>query len=139
MGKMVCITSRFGAWMRDAKFALARMLGKLPDGPPAYPPLGAGAILAGSPGAGEYFPQSVSAGGERLDDVLGPEAWLITRPGLANGKLAPFATMLGKWLDTHGAAAVVVRPDRFVFGSGDPAALVQAWQAAVASPLRTTG
>lgn len=140
MGRMVCITSRFGAAVRDAKFALARILGKLPDGPPAYPPLGAGAILAGSPGAGSYFPQALGAAGERLDDVLGPEAWLITRAALAGEEFAPFAAMLGGWLDAHGAEAVVVRPDRFVFASGDdPAALAQSWQTAVASPLRTTG
>ena len=52
MGRTVCITSRWRAWLRDCTFKLARLLGKLPDGPPAYPPLGPGVILAGTPAAG---------------------------------------------------------------------------------------
>jgi 3-(3-hydroxy-phenyl)propionate hydroxylase len=135
MGRMVCTTSRLGAWLRDAKFALARALGKLPDGPPAYPPLATGAILAGTAGAGSYFPQAIAAGGARLDDVLGPGAWLITRTGLSAPTFAPFAEALRAWLDSHDAEAVLVRSDRHVFGSGDPAALHKAWQAVSGAPL----
>ncbi len=137
MGKMVCTTSRFGAAVRDAKFALARALGKLPDGPPAYPPLGTGAILAGSPGAGSYFPQAVSADGARLDDGLGPGHWLVRRTDLDKPRTAPFAAGLTDWLDRHGAEAVLVRPDRYVFGSGQAESLASAWQAAMALPQRT--
>lgn len=135
MGRMVCTTSRWQAALRDAKFALARALGKLPDGPPAYPPLATGAILAGTAGAGSYFPQAVAASGARLDDALGPGAWLITRAGLAATTVAPFAGELRAWLDSHDAEAVLVRPDRHVFGSGDPAALHEAWQAVSGAPL----
>ena len=129
MGRMVCTANRWQAALRDAKFALARMLGKLPDGPPTYPPLTTGAILDTTAGAGSYFPQVIAAGGTRLDDALGPGAWLITRAGLSDTTLAPFSEALRAWLDSHHAEAVLVRPDRHVFGSGDPAALHWAWQA----------
>ena len=129
MGKTVCITSKWGALLRDLKFKLARALGKLPDGPPAYPPILSGAILAGSPGAGSYFPQTVGRDGARLDDLLGMGHWLITREALAAPNMAPFAHQIGSWLDKHGAEAVLVRPDRYVFGTGDLAALKEAWVA----------
>ncbi|HQV04577.1 MULTISPECIES: bifunctional 3-(3-hydroxy-phenyl)propionate/3-hydroxycinnamic acid hydroxylase [unclassified Novosphingobium] len=129
MGKTVCITSKWGALVRDLKFKLARKLGKLPDGPPAYPPISAGRILAGSAAAGSYFPQPLAADGSRLDEVLCLGHWLIARADLAEPRLAPFARPLSAWLDKQGAEAVLVRPDRYVFGTGAPAALRQAWAA----------
>ncbi|MFM5893294.1 MAG: bifunctional 3-(3-hydroxy-phenyl)propionate/3-hydroxycinnamic acid hydroxylase, partial [Novosphingobium sp.] len=131
MGKTVCIASKWGAFVRDCKFKLARALGKLPDGPPAYPPISEGKILAGSNGAGSYFPQSVAADGARLDEVLGLGHWLIARADLTQAKLAPFARHIEGWLDKHGAEAVLVRPDRFVFGTGSADELKAAWDAAV--------
>jgi 3-(3-hydroxy-phenyl)propionate hydroxylase len=128
MGRMVCTTSRLGALVRDAKLGLARALGKLPDGPPAYPPLATGAILAGSNGAGSYFPQAIAADGTRLDDAMGADLWLIAGGDLAQAPLAPFAADIGAWLDAHAAPAVLVRPDRHVFGTGEPADLRRAWQ-----------
>ncbi|WDA40203.1 bifunctional 3-(3-hydroxy-phenyl)propionate/3-hydroxycinnamic acid hydroxylase MhpA [Erythrobacter sp. BLCC-B19] len=132
MGRMVCTTSRFGAALRDAKFALARALGKLPDGPPAYPSLTAGGLIAGSPGAGDYFPQVLASNSARLDDVLGEGMWLIERAGLSGDRLAPFAQGLRQWLDDHAVEAVLVRPDRYVFGSGRASDLRRQWEAALA-------
>ena len=43
--------------------------------------------------------------------------------------LAPFSTGIGAWLDAHDAAAVLVRPDRYVFGSGTAADLADLWRA----------
>ena len=133
MGKTVCITSKWGAFVRDTKFKLARSLGKLPDGPPAYPPIQAGAILAGSPAAGSYFPQPIAADGTRLDDVMGLGHWLIDRADLASPRLAPFAGQLATWLDKVGAEAVLVRADRYAFAAGSAAELQAAWQAALAA------
>jgi 3-(3-hydroxy-phenyl)propionate hydroxylase len=142
MGKTVCITNRWSAWLRDMKFMLARKLGRLPDGPPAYPPISAGRILAGTTGAGSYFPQPLAADGTRLDAVLGPDRWLIARADLAGVSLAPFAEALTGWFDRHRVEAVLVRPDRYVFGTGSPAELERAWDEALyagtkvsASPL----
>lgn len=131
MGRMVCTTSRVGAALRDTKLGLARMLGKLPDGPPAYPPLATGAIMAGSPAAGQYFPQPVASNGARLDDALGPDMWLISRSTLVESRFTPFADDLREWLDRHQAEAVLVRPDRYVFGTGASSDLKQQWYAAL--------
>ncbi|MCL4671379.1 MAG: bifunctional 3-(3-hydroxy-phenyl)propionate/3-hydroxycinnamic acid hydroxylase [Sphingomonadaceae bacterium] len=128
MGRTVCITSKWGAFLRDMKFRLARALGKLPDGPPAYPPITRGAIMTDSAGAGAYFPQTVTQDGARLDDMLGHDASLIERARLA--ELGPFADGVLNWLDAAGTDAVLVRPDRVVFGSGDPGALRTSWHKA---------
>lgn len=128
MGRMVCTTSKWSAFMRDMKFKLGRMLGKLPDGPPAYPPIMEGAILASSEGAGRYFPQLMSANGVRIDDILGNRHWLIERDRLTEPALAPFGHSLCEWLDAHNADAVLVRPDRYVFGTGSRDQLHAAWQ-----------
>ncbi|WP_298193765.1 bifunctional 3-(3-hydroxy-phenyl)propionate/3-hydroxycinnamic acid hydroxylase [Novosphingobium sp.] len=130
MGRMVCTTSRWAAFLRDTKLRIGRALGKLPSGPPGYPPILAGAILAGSAGAGSYFPQGVASDGTKLDDRLGHGAVLIARGGLEAAALMPFAGALAAWLDRHKAEAVLVRPDRHVFGTGTPAALQSAWKSA---------
>jgi 3-(3-hydroxy-phenyl)propionate hydroxylase len=127
MGRTVCITSPWKAWLRDAKFKLARALGKLPGGAPAYPPIASGVILSATPGAGSYFPQPIAADGAKLDQVLGMGHWLIARADLAEPRLAPFAPAIGAWLDKHAVDAVLVRPDRYVFGTGDPAVLQREW------------
>ncbi len=86
--------------------------------------------VAGSPAAGAYFPQAVAHSGERMDDSIGTGAALIARDRLTSPALAPFAEKLGRWLDAQNAEAVLVRPDRHVFGTGTPETLAAAWQAA---------
>lgn len=129
MGRMVCTTSKWSAFVRDMKFKLARALGKLPDGPAEYPPILEGAILSGSPAAGSYFPQFISPDGRRLDDALGLGHWLLRRDQLMSPTLEPFALSISQWLDAKQVQAVLVRPDRFVFGTGDPDEVLTAWQA----------
>ena len=117
----------------------ARAAGSSPDGSANSPPLGSGFLMAGSPQAGTYFPQFV-AQQERLDDVLGPGAWLIAKTpvkdanetglqavALDDPRVRAFRAPLEEWLAKHGAEAVLVRPDRYVFGTGAPGALAQAW------------
>ncbi len=130
MGRLVCMTSKWSAFLRDMKFKLGRALGKLPDRPADYPPISAGAILPGSAAAGQYFPQFISTDGLRLDDALGAGHWLISRGELSAPKLAPFAASFVHWLDSYGAEAVLVRPDRYVFGTGPLSELEAAWRAA---------
>lgn len=130
MGRMVCTTNRWSALARDLKISLGRALGKLPAGPPGYPAIAKGLILAGAPGAGRYFPQPVSVEGTRLDDILGPGRWLLSRE---DPRTLPFAGPIARWLDEHGAEAVLVRPDRYVFGAGAPNQLSAAWAAATSS------
>ncbi len=128
MGRTVCITDPEAAKQRDAQMLAARKAGQSPDGNIAYPAIVEGAILKDTPGAGSYFPQAVGKGGERLDDVLGQSETIIKRDALANADLAPFANTLCAWFDEHNAEAVLVRPDRYVFGTGDVEQLSAAWE-----------
>jgi 3-(3-hydroxy-phenyl)propionate hydroxylase len=140
MGRTVCITDPAAAAERDRQMLAARAAGQSPDGRTTYPEIRSGLILEASAGAGTYFPQFVSADGRtRLDDVLGPGAWLIGEiesseyPGLKTASLSSnvietLKNDIREWLNRHQAEAVLVRPDRYVFGTGAPAALVNAWQ-----------
>lgn len=144
MGRTVCITDPAAAAERDRQMLAARAAGQSPDGALAYPPISEGMVLAGTPGAGSYFPQPIgAAGGARLDDVLGPSVWLISRgaavpvagldaASLDDPQLAAFSGGIAAWLDAHGAEAVLVRADRYVFGTGTGDTLAAAWQAALA-------
>lgn len=140
MGRVVCTLDPEAAAARDAAM-LAQPQGAAPPTP--APPLGPGHVLAGAPGAGELFIQTW-AEGRGLDDILGPGPWLIARDGVANTsgltavpladpRLDGHREALSAWLAAHGpdgrgADAVLVRPDRYVFGAGDPAQLIDAWR-----------
>lgn len=139
MGRTVCIADPAAAAERDRQMLAARASGQSPDGEISYPPMSEGLILAGSAGAGSYFPQVLS-GARRLDEVIGNRAVVLCRgeetvkggvPVLAldSAALAPFASQLGRWLDRHDADAVLIRPDRYVFGTGKVAELAEAWAA----------
>jgi 3-(3-hydroxy-phenyl)propionate hydroxylase len=139
MGRTVCITDPEAARQRDEQMLAARKAGTSPDGAMPQPPLASGCLAEGTPACGTYFPQP-TADGSKLDDVLGPGAWLIGRsaPGsgvagnlrcvaLDDAALAPFKDQLRAWLGKFDADAVLVRPDRYVFGTGAPDRLREAW------------
>jgi 3-(3-hydroxy-phenyl)propionate hydroxylase len=147
MGRVVCTLDREAARARDAGMLAQRAGGGAGPAPPRAAPFAAGCILAGSSGAGALFPQPTRGRGQRrlrLDDVLGDSAWLISRgpapvesagvecADLASDELAPFRARLETWFAAHDAEAVLVRPDRYVFGVGAPGALLAAWSAALA-------
>jgi 3-(3-hydroxy-phenyl)propionate hydroxylase len=150
MGKTVCTTDPVAAKDRDTAMLAAREAGNSLEGHFPSQPIGEGCILQDSPGAGEYFPQPTCEkdNSVRLDDFLGPGAWLIIREeskeqtsahanlikiGLDNRAMAPFRALIENWLTTWEANSVLVRPDRYVFGTGDPATLVREWQLHVSS------
>lgn len=131
MGRVVCISDPQQAAMRDAGMLAQRAAGQEP--PPIAPlRLGPGLSLDGA--GGEYFPQPW-ADDLRLDDVLGDGPWLITRTAATSGDLAPFASSLGPWFERTGAEAVLVRPDRYVFGAGAPESLNAAWAMGVGTSV----
>jgi len=137
MGRVVCTRDPEQARARDAQLLAAHRAGAqtLPLRTPS--PLAGPGFMTGSPGAGEIFPQPVA--GARLDDVLGRRAWLIAKSipegadsdvepvALGDARLAPFPGV-ASWLTARGVDAVLVRPDRYVFGSGPADALVSAWR-----------
>jgi 3-(3-hydroxy-phenyl)propionate hydroxylase len=130
MGRVVCLLDPAAAAARNAGMLAERAAGRgnapLPGGPALVP----GGLLAGSAGAGTIFPQPwIEQDGQRigLDAVLGEGAWLIGAPELDEARLAPFRAPLQAWLARQGAAAVLVRPDRYVFGTGDAAKLAAAY------------
>jgi 3-(3-hydroxy-phenyl)propionate hydroxylase len=150
MGRVVCTLDREAAAARDAEMLARQAAGAAPLPPLRAAPFKQGCVLAGTAGAGELFPQPTRGAGRRrrrLDDGLGDGPWLISRrpaapvAGIATHHLgeptlAPFSADLLAWLEARGTEAVLVRPDRYVFGTGEPAALAAAWAAALkAAPL----
>lgn len=144
MGRTVCLLDPVAAAARDANMLAVREAGIGPDGAPNFPPVTTGCIAEGTPSAGSYFPQIIAEGDRtrRLDDALGAGAWLISRvalnapagagaiariASLASSELSPFEPGLTRWLGERGADAVLVRPDRYVFGTGQPMDLLRAY------------
>ncbi|WGM40668.1 bifunctional 3-(3-hydroxy-phenyl)propionate/3-hydroxycinnamic acid hydroxylase [Caulobacter sp. NIBR1757] len=126
MGRVVCLLDPAAAAQRDAGMLAARESGAPPLPPLAPRPFAEGCILPGAAAAGTMFPQP-RADEARLDDVIGDGPWLLSRDTLDDPALAPFRAPLEGWLDRHGVEAVLVRPDRYIFGTGEAAALLAAW------------
>lgn len=144
MGRTVCLTDPDAARARDEQMLAARSSGSAQNGSMSFPPFAAGCIVVNTAGAGSYFPQPVADDNarQRLDDLLGPGAWLIGRdkispPGqvglaavaLDEPILAPFRAQLDGWLRDHQAEAALIRADRYVFGTGDAQVLGKLWAA----------
>lgn len=139
MGRVVCISDPAAAAARDAGMIAQRAAGVAPPAADTSR-IGPGVCLAETPAAAEFFPQpwaEVAGETRRLDDVLGDGPWLISRTpadgaiSLDDPRLSPFAISLGDWLGKRQAAAVLVRPDRYVFGTGAAKDLAAAWSASL--------
>jgi 3-(3-hydroxy-phenyl)propionate hydroxylase len=148
MGRIVCTLDPAQAQQRDLTIR-----GEVAAGRPGismkFPTMKQGYLLASTPGAGQLFPQpwvrhTADNAVEqlwKLDDFLGSGAVMIHRPGalkdqiergdlgvklidLTSPGVAPFAEVLLKWLDDHNTPAVLIRPDRYIFGTGSPEELL---------------
>ena len=145
MGRVVCLLDEAAAAARNRDM-LARKASGAQDVSVAYPDLSGGA-LTDTPRAGALFPQPIAANGARFDDLLGQDAVLVGRGlppvdglglrslDLGGAALAPFAPVIDGWLEAAGASAVLIRPDRHVFGTGEPRRLLELWREAAASLL----
>ena len=137
MGKVVCVTDPDVALARDKNLIETRRangdaLGAIPN-----PKLGTGLLYAKSDIAGELFPQFIHKE-NRSDDLFGQGAWLIGESdgidgntlraaGVGIPSLSFFSSLVFQWLDDKGYTAVLVRPDRVIFGGGNAAELVTAY------------
>jgi 3-(3-hydroxy-phenyl)propionate hydroxylase len=101
---------------------------------PGLPGFSAGFIHK-SPRAGELLPQTTTVrtgDGNRgkLDDLLGDGFWLLTKQAaetptnvksfVLNRDITDETGRLDQWLADAGASAALIRPDRYVFGTGSP-------------------
>lgn len=139
MGKIVCMLDKTAAAARNREL-LARKSSGAQDVSVHYPDL-KGGYLTDTAFSGALFPQPVATDGSRLDVILGLDPVLISRSathGSSGGirafcideqDIRKFAGPIGAWLGEVGADAVLVRPDRHVFGTGDAAMLLDAWAA----------
>lgn len=150
MGRIVCVQDEQAASMRDQGMIAARAAkaASANDPLPGLPGFTSG-FLHPSPRAGELLPQTTAArtrDGRRgkLDDILGDGFWLLTRQATATHAhvknvvlghdLTDETGRLEQWLDDAGAQAALIRPDRYVFGTGNPNELTAALTVALRIP-----
>ena len=108
---------------------------------PLRPALGPGVVNDDDPRAGRLSAQPTLSSGERMDDAIGFEFALVGDPSLldeAAPGAAPQWERLGvrvvgdsgdgvsSWLEKLDAKAVLIRPDRFIFGTANRASEVEA-------------
>ncbi len=146
MGRVVCVQDPQAAAMRDQGMTAARAAQTAPTPLPGLPGLAAG-FLHQSKRAGEILPQTSQAklaNGQRgkLDDLLTEGFVLLTKQAatdlptnvkqfILGSDITDETGRLDKWLDEAGATAALVRPDRYVFGTGSANDLANALTAAL--------
>jgi 3-(3-hydroxy-phenyl)propionate hydroxylase len=142
-GRYICLLDPDEATARDAAMRAPARSDTPQTAADLIPAIASGMVLSGSKRAGERFIQPLVRTGEgaaKLDDVVGGGWRLFAR----HGDLAPEsdvvivnATALGDgnavldWLDRQAVDAVLVRPDHYVFGTGEVSALLDARSAAL--------
>lgn len=131
-GRYICELDTDKAAARDAdiRAQAAKRAGE--TAADLIPAIQTGAILKGSPCAGERFIQPLLSDGRRLDDLTG-QGWRLFGAGAqASGvncfdpALLPDGGAIAEWLSVRGVHSVLVRPDHYVFGTGRPAELLTA-------------
>jgi 3-(3-hydroxy-phenyl)propionate hydroxylase len=137
-GRYICMLDPAEAAMRDATMRAPKSVETPQTAADLIPAIADGLILRGTPRAGERFIQPLvrtAQGLAKLDDVVGggwrlfvrhggvatePDVTIVDATALADG-----GAVLG-WLDRYAVDAVLVRPDHYVFGTGEVAALCDA-------------
>jgi len=143
-GRYICLLDPDHAAARDAAMRVPTSKETPQTAADLIPAITSGLVLSGSACAGERFIQPLvrtEKGIAKLDDVIAGGWRLFTRHGgLASESdvVTVDATALGDngavldLLDRHGVDAVLVRPDHYIFGTGEVTALLDARSAALA-------
>ncbi|MEO6092556.1 MAG: bifunctional 3-(3-hydroxy-phenyl)propionate/3-hydroxycinnamic acid hydroxylase [Novosphingobium sp.] len=140
-GRYICILDPEQAAKRDDDIRRKEREHGSSTAADLIPPIGLGVVLSGTPGAGERFIQPRLADGRLLDDATGG-GWRLFTVGKAGIEVSAGESLpelrgfdvtsiddggdLATWLERRGVDAVLVRPDFYVFGTGNAADLVAA-------------
>jgi 3-(3-hydroxy-phenyl)propionate hydroxylase len=125
-GRYICMLDPDQAAARDVQMREAAKGADQGTAADLIPAIAQGIIATGTPGAGERFIQP-RINGQLLDDITSGGWRLFTRqPIEAPSDIAviPAEGAIHDWLIARDAAAVLVRPDHYVFGAGKPADLI---------------
>jgi 3-(3-hydroxy-phenyl)propionate hydroxylase len=131
-GRYICELDPVKAAARDADIRAQSASRAGETAADLIPAIDCGAILPGSPGAGERFIQPLLTDGRRLDDLTG-QGWRLFAAGAATQGVSRFdpaqlpdGGAVAAWLAARGAEAVLIRPDHYVFGTGTASDLLAA-------------
>jgi len=141
-GRYICMLDPQAAAERDAAMREAARNAQHGTAADLIPAIAAGIVASGTAGAGERFIQP-RVGDRLLDDVTGSGWRLFTRTPIENADINVIdiaalddAGAIAAWLDARGADAVLIRPDHYVFGTGQgtkaPADLIACRDALIA-------
>lgn len=141
-GRYICVLDPQAAAARDAEMREAAKGGQQGTAADLIPAISTGIVALGTPGAGERFIQP-RVGGKLLDDVTGHGWRLFARHAVpAHGDVTVVALdtlddggAIAAWLDARGANALLLRPDHYIFGTGEPADLTALRDALIAGTV----
>lgn len=129
-GRYICELDPTKAAARDATIRAAAAQKAGETAADLIPAIASGLVAQATPAAGARFIQPILDDGRKLDDLTGQGWRLFVRNAGQNGGFVaedlPDGGAVSAWLDTHGAQAVLVRPDHYVFGTGKAAELLAA-------------
>lgn len=135
MGTVVCTLDPQAAAARDRDLLAKRKVEGDSNGALPMPRITSGCLAISGAAVGTLFPQTNTAT-VQTDDVIGERFALVTRTTAAvPAALRDFVhsiavskssdtSAFGAWMDKHGVDAALVRPDRYVFGTGDASELL---------------
>ncbi|MBV2150469.1 bifunctional 3-(3-hydroxy-phenyl)propionate/3-hydroxycinnamic acid hydroxylase [Sphingobium sp. AS12] len=141
-GRYICVLDPQAAAARDAEMREAAKVTQQGTAADLIPAISTGIVALGTPGAGERFIQP-RVGGQLLDDVTGHGWRLFARHAVEAASDVTVVALdtlddggaIAAWLDARGADALLLRPDHYVFGTGEPADLIALRDALIAGTV----